>query len=61
MAEADPRFTPRRGRLVRQVPDSAIATPLAVLTALIGLIFLAWLILYVTKGRFLRHPFERAL
>jgi uncharacterized protein involved in outer membrane biogenesis len=59
MAEADPKFTPQRRRLVRTVPDSVIATPLAILTVLIGLIVLAWLILYITKGRFLRHPFER--
>lgn len=26
---------------------------------LIALVFLAWLILYITKGRFLKHPFER--
>ncbi|WP_293881666.1 AsmA family protein [Sphingomonas sp.] len=61
MAEADPNFTPRKGRLVRQVPDSVIATPLAILTALLGLVVLAWLVLYITKGRFLRHPFERTV
>src|SRR5258706_2513278 len=26
---------------------------------IIAAIFLAWLILYITKGRFLKHPFER--
>jgi uncharacterized protein involved in outer membrane biogenesis len=61
MAEADPNFTPRKGRLVRKVPDSVIAAPLAILSALIGLIVLAWLVLYITKGRFLRHPFERTV
>ena len=30
-----------------------------VLLAIVGLIFLAWLILYITKGRFLKHRFER--
>jgi uncharacterized protein involved in outer membrane biogenesis len=61
MAEADPNFRPHRARLVRQVPDSAVATPLAILSALLGLIVLAWLVLYITKGRFLRHPFERTV
>jgi uncharacterized protein involved in outer membrane biogenesis len=32
---------------------------LRVLLALVLAVFLAWLVLYVTKGRFLRHPFER--
>lgn len=27
--------------------------------ALLAFVFLAWLILYITKGRFLKHPFER--
>ncbi|CAN5219375.1 AsmA family protein [soil metagenome] len=61
MAEADPNFRPDRARVVRQVPNSVIATPLAILTALAGLMVLAWLILYVTRGRFLRHPFERTV
>ena len=47
--------------MVRRVPDSVIATPLAILSALLGLIVLAWLVLYITKGRFLRHPFERTV
>jgi uncharacterized protein involved in outer membrane biogenesis len=44
-------------------PVRALGTPLAsaiaVLTTLLGLIVLAWAILFVTKGRFLKHPFER--
>ncbi|MGK6318926.1 AsmA family protein [Sphingomonas sp. DT-204] len=44
-------------------PVRALGTPLAsaiaVVTTVVGLILLAWTILYVTKGRFLRHPFER--
>ena len=32
-----------------------------VVLGVLGAIFLAWLILYVTKGRFLKHPFERAV
>ncbi|MCW3846699.1 AsmA family protein [Sphingomonas sp. LB-2] len=41
----------------------ALGTPLAatasVLATLLGLLVLAWAILFVTKGRFLKHPFER--
>ena len=46
-------------------PDAprALGTPLAsviaTLASLLGLIVLAWAILFVTKGRFLKHPFER--
>jgi AsmA family protein len=44
-------------------PARALGTPLAslvsVFATLIGLIVLAWAILFVTKGRFLKHPFER--
>jgi uncharacterized protein involved in outer membrane biogenesis len=61
MAEADPNSSSQRARLVHRVPDSAIAAPLTVLSTLIGLIILAWLILYITKGHFLRHPFERTV
>ena len=44
-------------------PARALGTPLAsviaVLTTIVGLIVLAWAILYVTKGRFLKGTFER--
>lgn len=44
-------------------PTRTLGTPfaavIAVVTTLIGLIVLAWAVLYVTKGRFLKHPFER--
>jgi AsmA family protein len=44
-------------------PIRALGTPLAsviaVATTLLGLVVLAWTILFVTKGRFLKHPFER--
>ncbi len=44
-------------------PARALGKPLAasisVLATLIGLLVLAWAILFVTKGRFLKHPFER--
>jgi len=32
-----------------------------ILLGILGTIFLAWLILYITKGRFLKHPFERTV
>jgi hypothetical protein len=35
--------------------------PVRIAGALLLLLFLAWGVLYVTKGRFLRHPFERLL
>ena len=34
------------------------AAGIGVLLTLLGLIVLAWAVLYITKGRFLRHPFE---
>ncbi|MBA3895789.1 MAG: AsmA family protein [Sphingomonadaceae bacterium] len=59
MAEADPNFRPDTARPRRSGADSAIAIPLAILTTILGLILLAWTVLYVTKGRFLKHSFER--
>ena len=35
-----------------------VATVIAVLTSIVGLIVLAWAVLYITKGRFLKHTFE---
>jgi uncharacterized protein involved in outer membrane biogenesis len=32
-----------------------------ILLGIIATIFLAWLILYITRGRFLKHPFERTV
>ena len=40
----------RRGRIVRNVALSVIAV-----------VFAVWLVLFVTKGRFLKHPFERTV
>lgn len=44
-------------------PIRAIGTPLAsviaALATILGLLVLAWTILFVTKGRFLKHTFER--
>ena len=39
--------------------STALASVLSVVATVIGLLFLAWLILFITKGRFLKHPFER--
>ena len=35
--------------------------PRNVVLALVGSIFAVWLILFITKGRFLKHPFERTV
>jgi AsmA family protein len=35
------------------------AIVVSVLATMIGLVVLAWAVLFVTKGRFLKHPFER--
>ena len=45
---------------IRRLPPGAIAAPLSVLATILGLILLAWAVLFITKGRFLKHPFERA-
>ncbi len=49
---------------VRQKRHDPVGTIIAAITAIIatiiGVIFLVWLVLFVTKGRFLKHPFERA-
>jgi hypothetical protein len=36
-----------------------LAIVLGLFSTLLGLLFLAWLVLFVTKGRFLKHTFER--
>lgn len=36
-----------------------VAAVVALLATLIGLLFLAWLVLFITKGRFLKHTFEK--
>ena len=40
-------FATRVGRAVRNG-----------LLAVVGTVFLLWLVLFITKGRFLKHPFE---
>lgn len=60
MAEADAHFRPETAAPpARRVPQSLIAVPLAILATLLGLIVLAWTVLYVTKGRFLKETFEK--
>ena len=43
----------------RDVGTRTLAAGISVLATIVGLIFLAWLVLFVTKGRFLKHTFER--
>lgn len=43
----------------RDPAKTAIASIVSVVATIFGLIFLAWLVLFVTKGRFLKHTFER--
>lgn len=45
----------------RPVMTGWLATLLAIVTTIIGLILLAWSILYITKGRFLKGTFERTV
>src|SRR3546814_1968878 len=35
--------------------------PVRILLWIVGILFALWLILFITKGRFLKHPFERML
>jgi uncharacterized protein involved in outer membrane biogenesis len=55
--------TPQQQELPALKAGHALGTPLAAtisaLVTFLGLIVLAWAILFVTKGRFLKHPFER--
>ncbi len=51
-----PDSLPPRPR--RDPANWTIATGFAVVATIIGLVFLAWLILFVTKGRFLKPTFE---
>ncbi|RHW17752.1 AsmA family protein [Sphingomonas gilva] len=53
--EAETAASPRRPHR----SDSPIAAMVAVLATIIGLVLLAWTVLYVTKGRFLKGTFER--
>lgn len=48
-----------RGHESRRAMRTPVAAAIAVAATLAGLIVLAWTILFVTRGRFLKHPFER--
>jgi len=45
----------------RDPGHTVVAATTAFVATVVGLIFLAWLVLFITKGRFLKHPFERIL
>jgi uncharacterized protein involved in outer membrane biogenesis len=53
--KTEPAPPPRR----RDPASHMLAIGISLLATIIGLIFLAWLVLFVTKGRFLKHTFER--
>lgn len=56
-------YSPMADETAPARPARALGTPIAatisVLATLLGLLVLAWAILFVTKGRFLKTPFER--
>ncbi len=56
---AKPESFDRPRPLRRDPASTALASLFAVLATLIGLILLAWVVLYVTKGRFLKSTFEK--
>ena len=63
MAEADPTYagehadaSPPKGQRRRAGPATIVGR---ILLGLVLLVFLAWAILYITKGRFLKHTFEK--
>ena len=59
MVENDPAPASTSARRPRDPATLSLAAVLAVVASLIGLLVLAWTILYVTKGRFLKPVFER--
>ena len=64
MSEADPMVRnadgPERQSRTRQARERwrKLPLPMRILLCVVGFVFLIWLILFVTKGRFLKHPFE---
>ena len=59
-ALSEPASAPPRAVPVRRDPAStAIGIGVGVVAAIVGLILLAWLVLFVTKGRFLKPTFEK--
>src|SRR3982751_245405 len=59
MADASTPVSDPQPARKRDIGTHTLATGSAILATLIGLIFMAWLVLFVTKGRFLKHTFER--
>ena len=58
--EMDTQTSPvSRRTAIRRPLHTVVSSILAVLATLIGLIVLAWAILFVTKGRFLKDSFEK--
>ena len=56
MSEADPKF-PIDPAV--EPPRRRVPLPVKIVLGILGVIFLAWAILFITKGRFLKHTFER--
>jgi uncharacterized protein involved in outer membrane biogenesis len=61
MADAGTLIEERRTAVTPRRPpgQAAVAAGLAVFATLVGLLALAWSVLFITKGAFLKHPFER--
>ncbi len=53
--EAEPLAEPERRHWTR----NPLSILWRVVAGIVALIFLIWLVLFITKGRFLKHPFER--
>lgn len=58
MAEADPELPTAAVAKPRRSRANLLAVPLSILATVVGLILLAWAILFITKGRFLKPYFE---
>lgn len=58
MAEADPKIHHDAPVAARRAATAPLGIGLSVLASIVGLVMLAWLILFVTKGRFLKSTFE---
>ena len=69
MVDAEPEMTERptagRGAAVRHHVTRArerwrkLPLPVKILLGILGFLFAIWLILFITKGRFLKRPFEQ--
>lgn len=58
-AAIPPGEAPAADRPARDAAGAALASVIAVTATIIGLVLLAWTVLYITKGRFLKPVFER--